>query len=145
MDGNNSLKRIAKIGKRDVADRRVFTESDYYLSEDFVDKYAYKVKGKRTEEEQAEAKAKAVKAKARAKAKAKGKATATTTTTTAEADAGADAMTMAGGDGAGPGTTTAAVRRSSCSPTAISAARASCWEAMCSPCVHAISTTARAR
>lgn len=36
MDGNNSLKRIKAIGNRQVDSRR-FTDSDYYLSPDFVD------------------------------------------------------------------------------------------------------------
>lgn len=39
LDGNNSLKRIARVGQRDVADRRVYTRSDYFLSRDFVDTF----------------------------------------------------------------------------------------------------------
>lgn len=45
FDGNNSLKRVAKFGDREVADRREFSESDYYLSSDFVDRYKDEVKG----------------------------------------------------------------------------------------------------
>ncbi|KAE9406005.1 hypothetical protein BT96DRAFT_751532, partial [Gymnopus androsaceus JB14] len=46
VDGNNSLKRMAGIGKREVADTRVFNDSDYYLSEDFVDLFANEVKAR---------------------------------------------------------------------------------------------------
>lgn len=44
IDGNNSLKRMIKHGDRDVADRRVFEDSDYYLSNDFVNTFAKQVK-----------------------------------------------------------------------------------------------------
>ncbi|KAI9061959.1 hypothetical protein FKP32DRAFT_1574922 [Trametes sanguinea] len=47
MDGNNSLKRIAKFGDRQVADTRVFTESDYYLSRAFVDRFKDEVRSHR--------------------------------------------------------------------------------------------------
>ncbi|KAF9054922.1 hypothetical protein BDP27DRAFT_1242445 [Rhodocollybia butyracea] len=43
VDGNNSLKRLDGVGKREVADTRVFGESDYYLSEEFVNLYADEV------------------------------------------------------------------------------------------------------
>ncbi len=46
IDGNNSLKRIAKIGDRDVGDRREFTESDYYLLAEYVDRYKNEVKSR---------------------------------------------------------------------------------------------------
>ncbi|KAJ8454198.1 hypothetical protein ONZ51_g13169 [Trametes cubensis] len=39
LDGNNSLKRVAKFGDRNMADLREFTESDYFLSVDYVDRY----------------------------------------------------------------------------------------------------------
>ncbi|KAI9059666.1 hypothetical protein FKP32DRAFT_1614124 [Trametes sanguinea] len=39
LDGNNSLKRVAKYGDREVADTREFTDSDYYLPATFVDIY----------------------------------------------------------------------------------------------------------
>ncbi|OCH87603.1 hypothetical protein OBBRIDRAFT_690665, partial [Obba rivulosa] len=44
IDGNNSLKRMAKVGNRDIGDTRQFMESDYYLSEDFVNQYTHEVK-----------------------------------------------------------------------------------------------------
>ncbi|KAF9030670.1 hypothetical protein BDP27DRAFT_1246108 [Rhodocollybia butyracea] len=43
VDGNNSLKRLDGVGKREVSDTRVFGESDYYLSEEFVNLYADEV------------------------------------------------------------------------------------------------------
>lgn len=46
VDGNNSLKRMASVGKREVADTRVFNDSDYYLTEEFVDLYANEVKAR---------------------------------------------------------------------------------------------------
>ncbi|KAF9490629.1 hypothetical protein BDN71DRAFT_1511118 [Pleurotus eryngii] len=39
LDGNNSLKHIACIGQREVADSRVYMGSDYFLSPDFVDTF----------------------------------------------------------------------------------------------------------
>lgn len=46
VDGNNSLKRLDGVGKREVSDTRVFGESDYYLSEEFVNTYADEVKAR---------------------------------------------------------------------------------------------------
>lgn len=43
IDGNNSLKRLDGVGKREVSDTRVFGESSYYLSEEFVNQYADEV------------------------------------------------------------------------------------------------------
>lgn len=40
IDGNDSLKRIARIGSRDVGDRRCFSSSDYYIPTEEVDKWA---------------------------------------------------------------------------------------------------------
>jgi len=40
VDGNDSLKRIARIGSRDVGDRRYFTTSDYYIPAEEVDEWA---------------------------------------------------------------------------------------------------------
>jgi len=40
VDGNDSLKRIARIGSRDVSDRRVFSDSDYYIPTEEVDEWA---------------------------------------------------------------------------------------------------------
>jgi len=45
MDGNNSLKRIRQVGSRAIADHRVF-ESDYFLSHEYVNKFADEVKRK---------------------------------------------------------------------------------------------------
>ncbi|RDX41997.1 hypothetical protein OH76DRAFT_1458975 [Lentinus brumalis] len=50
MDGNNSLKRIAKIGDREIADKREFTESDYYLLADYVDQFKDEVKRTRNKD-----------------------------------------------------------------------------------------------
>ncbi|KAI9057445.1 hypothetical protein FKP32DRAFT_1615289 [Trametes sanguinea] len=44
LDGNNSLKRVAKFGDREVADTREFTESDYFLPTVFVDEFKDEVK-----------------------------------------------------------------------------------------------------
>ncbi|OJT11774.1 hypothetical protein TRAPUB_11681, partial [Trametes pubescens] len=43
FDGNNSLKRVAKFGDRKVADVREFADSDYYLSNEFVDQFKHEV------------------------------------------------------------------------------------------------------
>ncbi|OCH83864.1 hypothetical protein OBBRIDRAFT_815682 [Obba rivulosa] len=47
IDGNNSLKRMAKVGSRDVGDTRIFSQSDYYLPDDFVDQFAHEVKARK--------------------------------------------------------------------------------------------------
>src|SRR5271170_1386700 len=39
IDGNNSLKRMITDTEREVADSRVFTESDRFLSHDFVNTF----------------------------------------------------------------------------------------------------------
>ncbi|GAW06857.1 hypothetical protein LENED_008809 [Lentinula edodes] len=44
VNGNNSLKRMAGIGNREVSDTWIFGESDYYLSEDFVNINAGEIK-----------------------------------------------------------------------------------------------------
>ncbi len=44
MDGNNSLKRMAPVGKRVVGDTRMFSDSDYYLPVEFVNRFANEVK-----------------------------------------------------------------------------------------------------
>lgn len=44
FDGNNSLKRIAKIGSRRTADTREFADSDYFLPRMFVDQFSHEVK-----------------------------------------------------------------------------------------------------
>jgi hypothetical protein len=40
VDGNDSLKRIARIGSRDVGDLRCFLDSDYYIPTEEVDEWA---------------------------------------------------------------------------------------------------------
>ena len=40
VDGNDSLKRIARIGSRDVGDTRCFSNSDYYIPAEEVDEWA---------------------------------------------------------------------------------------------------------
>ncbi|KAJ3861132.1 hypothetical protein EV359DRAFT_66742 [Lentinula novae-zelandiae] len=44
VDRNNSLKCMAGIGNREFSDTRIFGESDYYLSKDFVNIYAGEIK-----------------------------------------------------------------------------------------------------
>jgi hypothetical protein len=46
MDGNDSLKRIRTTGQRQTADIRVFSESDYFLPREEVDKFANEVRGR---------------------------------------------------------------------------------------------------
>ena len=43
-DGNNSLKRMLPVGGRTAADTRLFTDNDYFLPRDFVNKFANEVK-----------------------------------------------------------------------------------------------------
>ena len=43
IDGNDSLKRIAKVGTRDAADTRILDDSDFFLPSSFVDKFADEV------------------------------------------------------------------------------------------------------
>ena len=40
VDGNDSLKRIARIGSREIGDQRCFSESDYYIPVEEVDGWA---------------------------------------------------------------------------------------------------------
>ncbi|KAJ3529004.1 hypothetical protein NM688_g7917 [Phlebia brevispora] len=47
MDGNNSLKHMRTIDERIAADTRVL-DSDYFLLQEYVDKYAHEVKNKKT-------------------------------------------------------------------------------------------------
>ncbi len=54
MDGNNSLKRIAKIGDRKAGDTRIFQDSNYYLPTDYVEKFAHEVKARKLPEEDSE-------------------------------------------------------------------------------------------
>ncbi|KAJ3870457.1 hypothetical protein F5051DRAFT_447676, partial [Lentinula edodes] len=45
-DGNNSLKRIRGIGSRQIADLRVFADSDYYLTGEYVNTFAHEVQAR---------------------------------------------------------------------------------------------------
>ncbi len=47
LDGNNSLKRLRQHGNRNVGDRRIFNESDYYLSAEYVKNFAHEVKARK--------------------------------------------------------------------------------------------------
>ncbi|KAG6819075.1 hypothetical protein H0H93_015744, partial [Arthromyces matolae] len=44
IDGNNSLKRIKGISNRQTGDGRCFEDSDYFLSHDFINRFADEVK-----------------------------------------------------------------------------------------------------
>ncbi|KAL6298786.1 hypothetical protein BKA93DRAFT_820202 [Sparassis latifolia] len=48
MDGNSSLKRLAPVGGRRAGDLRTLANSDYYLPEDFIEKYADEVQSRCT-------------------------------------------------------------------------------------------------
>lgn len=47
IDGNNSLKRIRTAADRQTADTRTLEDSDYFLSSQFVDKFAHEVKSRK--------------------------------------------------------------------------------------------------
>jgi len=55
IDGNDSLKRVARVGSRDVADTRCFTDSDYYIPSEEVDQWAREVKSRGQDEEDLDA------------------------------------------------------------------------------------------
>ena len=48
MDGNSSLKRSILFADRVAADRRVLDDSPFYLSNDYVNKFANEVRGKQS-------------------------------------------------------------------------------------------------
>jgi hypothetical protein len=50
LDGNDSLKRIARIGSRDIGDRRCFSDSDYYIPAEEVDEWAREAGSELSEE-----------------------------------------------------------------------------------------------
>jgi hypothetical protein len=54
IDGNDSLKRIARIGSRNIGDTRCFLDSDYYIPSEEVDKWAGEVKSRGHAEEDAD-------------------------------------------------------------------------------------------
>ncbi|KAH9885089.1 hypothetical protein C8Q73DRAFT_749296 [Cubamyces lactineus] len=49
IDGNNSLKRLATTGRRTPGDIRVFEESDYFLSREYVDRFGAEVKARQVQ------------------------------------------------------------------------------------------------
>jgi Kyakuja-Dileera-Zisupton transposase len=49
MDGNNSLKRLARLGDRTPSDARVFDNSDYFLSASYVDRFADEVQSRKVD------------------------------------------------------------------------------------------------
>ena len=46
IDGNDSLKRIARVGARDIGDTRCFSDSDYYIPSEEVDQWAGEVRSR---------------------------------------------------------------------------------------------------
>lgn len=48
MDGNNSLKRMALTNDRVAGDTRVLNDSMYFLSPEYVDRFANEVRGRRS-------------------------------------------------------------------------------------------------
>jgi hypothetical protein len=44
IDGNDSLKRIARVGAREIGDTRCFSDSDYYIPSEEVDEWAGEVR-----------------------------------------------------------------------------------------------------
>ena len=46
IDGNDSLKRVACIGLRNIGDTRCFVDSDYYIPSEEVDQWAREVKSR---------------------------------------------------------------------------------------------------
>lgn len=47
MDGNNSLKRMKPDKNRKVGDGRIMEDCDYFLSAEYVDRFANEVRGRR--------------------------------------------------------------------------------------------------
>lgn len=45
-DGNNSLKRMLPVGNRVAGDTRTYEDSDYFLSQEYVNRYANEVKSR---------------------------------------------------------------------------------------------------
>lgn len=48
IDGNDSLKRIARVGAQEVGDLRCFLNSDYYIPSEEVDRWAEEVRSRRS-------------------------------------------------------------------------------------------------
>ncbi|OCH83908.1 hypothetical protein OBBRIDRAFT_815670 [Obba rivulosa] len=47
VNGNNSLKHMAKVADRHIGDTRIFTDSDYFLSEEYINTFAHEVKARK--------------------------------------------------------------------------------------------------
>jgi len=54
IDGNDSLKRIARVGAREIGDTQCFSESDYYIPSEEVDQWAGEVRSRRSAGEDSE-------------------------------------------------------------------------------------------
>ena len=54
IDGNDSLKRIARVGTREIGDTRCFSDSDYYIPSEEVDQWAGEVGSGSSREEDLE-------------------------------------------------------------------------------------------
>ena len=54
IDGNDSLKRIARVGAREICDTRCFSDSDYYIPSEEVDQWAGEVGSGSSREEDLE-------------------------------------------------------------------------------------------
>lgn len=50
VDGNDSLKQIARIGSQDVGDQRCFSDSDYYIPTEEVNEWAREMRSMHLEE-----------------------------------------------------------------------------------------------
>ncbi|GAW02457.1 hypothetical protein LENED_004115 [Lentinula edodes] len=55
LDGNNSLKRMQGAGNRQVADDRIYQDSDYFLPEEYVNQFGNEVPRGRTQTEDEDA------------------------------------------------------------------------------------------
>ena len=51
IDGNNSLKRVARIGSRNIRDTQCFVDSDYYIPSEEVNQWAREAKSGRDDSE----------------------------------------------------------------------------------------------
>ena len=47
IDGNNSLKRVRQVGNHTIADKRVFEDSDYFISQEYVNQFVDEVKAQK--------------------------------------------------------------------------------------------------
>ena len=54
LDGNDSLKHIARVGAREIGDTRCFSDSDYYIPSEEVDQWAGEVRSGSSRDEDLE-------------------------------------------------------------------------------------------